>query len=212
MTLRKETNLADWKQLLIVLQAVREGQGEAPAAGQWLAPVVAEVKEGEVQAMTVALSTDEVDRHGDIISADGWQLDAYLENPVVLWAHDHRRPPIGRAVQVWREPHRLLARLEFAPTAFAQEVAALYRQGYQRGISVGFKPLRYQERRDEKTGAFIGVHFLEQELLEVSAVAVPANRAALLRPAGLAGPERSYPGKDLPRLLAELRKYAGLGT
>ena len=108
MTLREETNLAGWKRLLTVLEAVGEGHGEAPVA--------AGVKEGEAQAMTVALSTDEVDRHGDIISADGWQLDAYLENPVVLWAHDHRRPPIGRAVQVWREPHRLLARLEFAPT------------------------------------------------------------------------------------------------
>ena len=139
MTLREETNLAGWKRLLTVLEAVGEGHGEAPVLA-------------EAQAMTVALSTDEVDRHGDIISADGWQLDAYLENPVVLWAHDHRVPPIGRAVQVWREPHRLLARLEFAPTLFAQEVAALYRQGYQRGISVGFKPLRYQERRTKRPG------------------------------------------------------------
>ncbi len=57
----------------------------------------------------------------------------------------------------------------------------MYRSGFQWGVSVGFKPLRYEERRDEKTGAFLGLRFLEQELLEVSAVPVPANRSALRR-------------------------------
>ncbi len=71
--------------------------------------------------------------------------------------------------------------MEFAPTPFAQEVAALYAAGYQRGVSVGFKPLAYEERRHEKTGAVIGIRFLEQELLEASAVPVPANRNALRR-------------------------------
>ena len=74
-----------------------------------------------------------------------------------------------------------MARMEFAPTSFAQEVASLYRAGYQRGVSVGFKPLQFEERRHEKTGAFLGIRFLEQELLETSAVPVPANRHALRR-------------------------------
>ena len=55
----------------------------------------------------------------------------------------------------------------------------LYGVGYQRGVSVGFKPLRFEERRNEKTGAIQGIRFLEQELLEASAVPVPANRNAL---------------------------------
>ena len=131
--------------------------------------------------MSFVISTDEVDRHGDVIVAEGWQLESYHKNPVFLWAHDYARPVIGRAVEVWKEPHRLLARMEFAPTEFAREVAMLYRAGYQRGVSVGFKPLRYEERRHEKTGAFLGIRFLEQELLEASAVPVPANRSALRR-------------------------------
>ena len=98
-----------------------------------------------------------------------------------LWAHDYARPVIGRAVDLRAEAHRLIAQVEFAPTDFAQEVAKLYRSGFQRGVSVGFKPLRYEERRHEKTGAFLGIRFLEQELLETSAVPVPANRDALRR-------------------------------
>ena len=124
------------------------------------------------------------DRHGDVVSADGWRLEAYRENPVLLWAHDYQHPAIGRAASVWTEPHRLLAKVEFAPSAFAQEVATLYAAGFQWGVSVGFRPIRWEERRDSRTGALVGLRYLEQELLEVSAVPVPANRSALRRGVG----------------------------
>ena len=142
------------------------------------------------EVVTFVLSTDDVDRHGDVVSADGWRLEAYLQNPVLLWAHDYRHPAIGRAVSVWSEPHRLLAKMEFAPSAFAQEVALLYACGFQWGVSVGFRPIRWEERRDPRTGALLGLRYVEQELLEVSAVPVPANRHALRRApanAGVAG-------------------------
>ena len=155
---------------------------------------------GGAGAMTFVISSEEVDRHGDVVSAAGWQLAAYRQNPVFLWAHDYTRPVIGRAAAVWPEPGLLLARMEFAPTDFAAEVAALYRSGYQQGVSVGFKPLRYAERRQETTGAFLGIRFLEQELLEVSAVPVPANRQALRR-----AMEQS------PRLGDYLCRASGLG-
>ena len=157
--------------------------------------------------MTFVISNEEVDRHGDVVLSQGWRLASYRRNPVFLWAHDYGRPVIGRAVSVWNEPGQLLARMEFAPTDFAREVATLYLSGYQQGVSVGFKPLRYEERRAERTGAFLGIRFLEQELLEVSAVPVPANRQALRR--GLAGEsfDRSRLGGEvgLAEILAALR-------
>ena len=168
--------------------ALRQAQGERVQPGQGegefrLAEFVADGDKAaeEEPAMTFVISNEEVDRHGDVVLARGWRLDAYRRNPVFLWAHDYRQPAIGRALSVWTEPGQLLARMEFAPTGFAREVAALYRSGYQQGVSVGFKPLRYEERRQEGTGAFLGIRFLEQELLEVSAVPVPANRQALRR-------------------------------
>lgn len=162
----------------MALQQV-QGEGMGGAAGGPPETIGREV--GGAGAMTFVISSEEVDRHGDVVSAAGWQLAAYRQNPVFLWAHDYTRPVIGRAAAVWPEPGLLLARMEFAPTDFAAEVAALYRSGYQQGVSVGFKPLRYAERRQESTGAFLGIRFLEQELLEVSAVPVPANRQALRR-------------------------------
>ena len=130
-------------------------------------------------------STGEVDRHGDTVVLEGWRLAGYRDNPVVLWAHDYRQPAIGRADAVWSDGRALLARLEFAPSEFAGQVERLYRQGYQRGVSVGFRPLRFEERRDPVNGAFLGIRFLEQELLEISAVPVPANGDALLASAGV---------------------------
>tara|TARA_B100000315_G_scaffold62393_1_gene56643 strand:- start:1240 stop:2103 length:864 start_codon:yes stop_codon:yes gene_type:complete len=169
------------ERLLEALEAFQRGVADAPLLRKWTETEPLRAETGQGLPMAFVISTDDVDRHGDVIAADGWRLESYRQNPVFLWAHDYARPVIGRAVETWTEPHRLLARMEFAPTRFAQEVALLYRSGYQRGVSVGFKPLQYEERRHEKTGAFLGIRFLEQELLETSAVPVPANRNALRR-------------------------------
>ncbi len=201
------------ERLLESLEDYRRGLTEAPVLHKWgPAQVVAEdsgEETGPENRMTFVVSTGDVDRHGDVIVPQGWRLEAYRRNPVFLWAHDYARPVIGRSLAVWQESQGLLARMEFAPTAFAQEVALLYRDSYQRGVSVGFKPLAYEERRHENTGAFLGIRFLEQELLEVSAVPVPANRSALRR--GWQSPPTPMEGRqtqaaDVNDVLAALRQ------
>ncbi len=169
------------ERLLESLESYRCGLSEAPLLQKWSDRKTQSAAGESGQQMTFVISNEEVDRHGDVIMAAGWQLESYRNNPVFLWAHDYARPVIGRASSVWRDPGRLLTAIEFAPTEFAQEVATLYRQNYQKGVSVGFRPIRFEERRQEQTGAFLGIRFLEQELLEVSAVPVPAKRAALRR-------------------------------
>ena len=197
------------ERLLEALEDYRRGVADAPCVFKWsVLGAVAAAAEADWQgkdlgseeaAMTFVASTEEVDRHGDVVSVAGWKLDAYRKNPVFLWAHDYARPAIGRSTQVWttlketgetggeagRGPAlltpALLVKVEFAPTAFAQEVAALYRGGYQKGVSVGFRPLRFEERRHPQTGKFLGIRFTEQALLEVSAAPVPANENAVRR-------------------------------
>ena len=165
---------------------------------------------GDYGLLTVVASTGDVDRHGDVIAPEGWRLEAYRRNPVVLWAHDYRRPAIGRAAAVWREGDALLAQVEFAPTEFAGEVAALYRQGYQQGVSVGFRPIRFEERRDARSGAFLGIRFLEQELLEISAAPVPANGRALRR--GAASTPASVPASASDGIVASDNRRRFLTT
>ena len=141
--------------------------------------------EGGPAALTLVASVEAKDRAGDVIEAAGWELEAYARNPVVLWAHDYLRPPIGRSLRTWVEGRSLMATIEFAPMPFAQEVRALYAGGFMRGVSVGFRALESEllsgSSRDHAhaAGRRRGVVFKRQELLEISAAPVPLNAMAL---------------------------------
>ena len=179
------TDSETWERerLMESLDSYRRGVSDAPYLRKWTgAPEAAQRGSGaeqDAREMSFVVSTDEVDRHGDAISLDGWRLQSYMRNPVFLWAHDYTRPAIGRTVDMWTEGRGLHARIQFAPTDFAREISSLYQGGYQKGVSVGFRPIQYEMRRDTKTGEVAGIHFIEQELLEISAAPVPANQNAL---------------------------------
>ena len=206
-------------QLLHDLDAYRRGLTEAPVVCKWVGdvphprylsrrergfpPPGAHPPEGKGSGLTFVASTGDVDRHGDTVALDGWRLDEYRRNPVVLWAHDYRQPAIGVAQPVWNDGRALVAQVQFAPTAFAREVEGLYRQGFQQGVSVGFRPLRFEERRDLRTGGFLGIQFLEQELLEISAVPVPANSRALLHDS------QPHADRGAASVVALLREWRG---
>ncbi|MEH6891169.1 HK97 family phage prohead protease [Bacillus sp. JJ864] len=121
-------------------------------------------------------SCEHADRDGDVILASGWELDNYKKNPVFLWAHDYSKPPIGRAINVFREADKLIFDIEFPEKEiyeFADQVYDLYKRGFINATSVGFIG---KEGEPLPTG---GTKFTRQELLELSAVPVPSNPMAL---------------------------------
>lgn len=145
-----------------------------------LAPV-----EGSDRVVSFTVSTGTVDRDNDTILAGGWQLTNFLANPVILWAHTYDMLPIGRARSLNVSESGLAAQIEFTPAGvnpFADTVYDLVKAGFLNAASVGFKPMKYAF--NETRG---GVDFLEQELLEISVVPVPANPLALVeaRSAGI---------------------------
>ena len=122
-----------------------------------------------------AIASDETpDRTGDIVKANGWDLENYKKNPVLLWAHDYSMPPVGKALDIQVSGSKLIFRPEFAPTQMGQEIKQLYEQGYLKTFSVGFIPKEYTINPD--TNGYI---YTKSELLEVSCVPVPANPNAL---------------------------------
>jgi len=128
--------------------------------------------------LSVTVVTRTRDRHGDILEPGGARIADFLKNPVVLWAHEVRSLPIGRVTSLVRHEDALRAEILFAPTPFAKEVYELYAQGFLRGWSVGFRPVEWEVINDEK-GKFAGYHIRAWELVELSAVPIPANPDAL---------------------------------
>lgn len=124
------------------------------------------------------LSDETVDRMDDVIAADGWDVTNFKENPVALFAHNQELP-IGKWKNIRVENKALRAELELAEAGTSpriDEMRSLIAQGILRATSVGFRAHERKPREDSKNG---GIHFLKQELLEASIVAVPANPAAL---------------------------------
>jgi HK97 family phage prohead protease len=115
----------------------------------------------------VVITSERLDRYNEVIKLDGWQLDDFLENPIVLWMHDHMQP-IGVATSLQKQDGKIIAQGKFAPNAKGQEVRQLYDAGIVKAASVGFIP-------KEQEGNLI----TKAELLEFSFVSVPANPDAL---------------------------------
>lgn len=120
-------------------------------------------------------STNSVDRHGEIVDNNGWDLKAYKKNPVILWGHDHNEPAIGVSKKTWVEGTGKQAKLMIQPllhdvTEKAKAIKQLVDMGIIKTLSVGFKPIESPD----------GVTFTKNELLEVSMVNVPANADAML--------------------------------
>jgi len=128
------------------------------------------------------ISTASVDREGDIISVDGWKLENYRKNPVVLWCHDYTALPVAKSEEIHVENGQLVSTARFAIELdpFYKLVYELYRGGYMSAVSVGFDPIRW-EWVEERPEGKRGVDFKEQELLEYSCVPVPANPDALVQ-------------------------------
>jgi hypothetical protein len=143
------------------------------------APVQA-VEEGGVRKAAFILSTSDEDRDGDVISQSGWHLDDYRKNPVVLFAHDLKSLPIGKAPGIGviggalKSPETIFPDKGVHP--FADQVYGLVKGGFLRGTSVGFHPLEAESRKGVKKG----VAFARQSLYEFSILPIPSNKNALL--------------------------------
>lgn len=120
----------------------------------------------------MVISTDNIDRHGEVVSQDGWQTENYMKNAVVLWGHDSYSLPVGITDRLLTEisgtNKSTIAEGRFAGHEFAQTIRKMYDAGMVKASSVGFIPLEYDGNRITKA-----------ELLEWSFVSIPANPFAL---------------------------------
>lgn len=126
-------------------------------------------------------SDGSIDRMGDTIDPNGWDLRDFNANPVALWAHDSSQPPIGRASNVTVEGARLMGDIDFISAetyAFSDTIYRMVREKFLNAVSVGFIPLEYSFVENDPDRGW-GIDFKRQQLLEISVCPVPANPNAL---------------------------------
>lgn len=143
----------------------------------------------EERSFVAWASTSVLDRDGEKIAHDSWDIENYEKNKVLLWAHDYSMPPVGKTMWLRQQQNGLKFKPKFAPTEIGRELYLLYKEGYLNAFSVGFIPKDFEED-EEETVEFMGffggkfekplLTYTDVELLEISCVPVPSCPDALV--------------------------------
>jgi HK97 family phage prohead protease len=123
------------------------------------------------------ITTNALDRYHEVVEPGGAVLENYRKNPVVLLNHNSFDLPIGKNLWIKPEGSGLLALTKFASTMQGDDVLALYEQGIMKAWSIGFKPLKWEDATQSEEA--YSRKYTEWELLEYSAVTIPANPEAV---------------------------------
>lgn len=156
---------------------------------------VKQVDQQNPNIVHATVSTDEVDRYQEVIKPEAFKeaLPSFLVNPVVLPAHQNRLsngdpPVIGNVVttSIRIHEHGVDMDIEFDDDELGQKYARKYQKKMMHAFSIGFRGLEGEDTTIDGIRVWI---WTKIELLEVSPVAVPANRGALARAKGYFEPD-----------------------
>jgi hypothetical protein len=162
------------------------------------------------------ISTEEIDREKEIVSARGMNDSQYRLNPIVTLQHCYDMPPIGRSL--WRKKTKdgklrgIKAKTQYParpddwPADYwgPDEVFALVKEGLMNGKSIGFIRLKSHAPSSHEIAALPELADVtriidEWLLLEYACVFLPCNQNALV--------EQVSKGLQLP---AGMEKILGL--
>ena len=143
----------------------------------------------EDRPLSFVASPEGQNRCGFSLRNDGWRLDNFNANPVVLWMHNAFRPPIGQGRALTKDGSVILDDVRFdQEDELARSVESKFRSGFLNAVSVGWDfqaedgtpvnvwSVKPEQARDE----------LFYDLHEVSAVTVPGDPRALVQQSRLA--------------------------
>ena len=151
----------------------------------------ARVEKSNGVKVDATISTETIDRDGEVLVAQGMDSSEFDKNPVVFYNHDYAQP-VGKVTDLRRGKGKVDATIEFAKRPddfegayFPEFVESLVEQGVVKGISVGFLPqpggVRKATQKDrEDYGDNVRQVFSKWKLLEVSVAPLPANSTALV--------------------------------
>ncbi len=151
-----------------------------------------EIKADDDERSFVAtITTEAVDRDGDVVLAKGLDFENFLKNPVVLLGHPFGIEgaadlPVGKARWVKAKGRKVIT--EVIPaliTDIGMTVFNLIKGGFLNAVSIGFRSIESsapteKELRSRPEWAGANRIFRKTELVEFSIVNVPSNPDALI--------------------------------
>lgn len=148
-----------------------------------------EIKKTGENEYEFVMSDETIDRDGEIIKVDGWDLKNFKKNNILMWGHRHDLPGIGVVGSAVKEDGKLKAkRVRFASSGIyelADTVHGLVDDGILKAVSVGYIPKEREypaQEDDDKSGSKKKkprIVTSKAELYELSIVNVGSNPNAL---------------------------------
>jgi len=182
--------------------------------------VKCEIKKTGENEYSFIMSDETIDRDGEIIKVDGWDIKNYKSNNILLWGHRHDIPGIGVVGKVLKEDGKLVAKkVRFASPGIyelADTIHGLVDDGVLKAVSVGYMPVEreYPEMEDNNKKKKPRVVTNKAELYELSIVNVGSNPNALMTvKSAEAKAQKGYTGDPAQYLVEVMNKrvisYAG---
>lgn len=147
------------------------------------------------EKMTWVMSDGSIDRADEICDPNGWLLENFKANPLLLWSHNRSIPAIGRMDNPESKDGVLRGEPFFNPKEidpFGWSIGERAKIGTLNAGSVGFQPLEWEWKKVPDLKYEILV-FTKSELHEFSICNVPCNPFALSEGKGLDGSLFSKP-------------------
>lgn len=157
-------------------------------------------------------STPDVDRYGEIVlpSAFAKSLATFAQNPAFPFghsyeAHNETTPTVGHWKSMAVMDNALVGKAYFKPRGLGEQCWQDYREGNLTSVSVAWLTRAWEMRELEIDGTTRRVRvFTEVDLLEVSAVLIPAQPNARIRAASAAGVDDDALADRIERILNNL--------
>lgn len=166
--------------------------------------LICDVKAVGNEELDFIASDETLDRYGEVVKLDGWEVDEYLANPVVPDSHryDSIAFLLGQTTELKIAGGKMHNRVRFAMDNPLGAMAYKMAKGrFIRSESVGFIPKAWTPGKTKEEPART---FTKQSLLEISLVIVPANPGATV---GLALKSGAITRADLKRAIDHITPF-----
>ena len=175
--------------------ARRTAEPEVGALGttrMFTGPVASKSINAEARTIDFTCSTGTIDRYGEIVEPEAFRrsLPQFMQNPAFPFGHSYdassgHLPTVGYWKSLAIRNNSLVGTAWFKPRGLGEECWQDYNDGVLRSVSVAFLTRAWEMRELVVDGVTQRVRvFTDVDLIEISAVLIPANPEVRLRAAG----------------------------